>query len=217
MVQPRGLEQEQRGRSSDIFSLGCVYMHIATVVHRWPLKIYDDFRRAEGDTDAYCRTLPRVRQWMDRLQTQSHLELRIEEYYSASTRVQYEEIEQRKKQYEILTLDNMPLEDLENPRLHVRNAHFGADFLTSDALAIAFFHLLREMLDEDPAARPSSSALLKCLDEMKLECPPASTWRKHDWSCCSSEPELFRVAEDQIIHDAMERRMEQMNIIPQYI
>ncbi|ORY10814.1 kinase-like domain-containing protein [Clohesyomyces aquaticus] len=56
-----------RGRASDIFSLGCVFTQMCTVIVRKSLSDFDDFRAGGGIDDSFHSNLPRVREWVSGL------------------------------------------------------------------------------------------------------------------------------------------------------
>ena len=60
------------GRSVDIFSLGCVYLEILTVLSGTDLEDFVDFRRGHGGVDAsYHAHLPEVGEWLTRLKNKA--------------------------------------------------------------------------------------------------------------------------------------------------
>jgi serine/threonine protein kinase len=65
---PEVYEYELRGRSSDIFSLGCVYTEMLTVVagiEGKSLTEFVDFRRNEDDDESFHKNLKKVTAWMN--------------------------------------------------------------------------------------------------------------------------------------------------------
>ncbi|KAJ4297660.1 hypothetical protein N0V90_005554 [Kalmusia sp. IMI 367209] len=68
---PEVYEYEARGRSSDIFSLGCVYMEMLTVIAERSLHDFAEFRRNENNDESFHKNLDKVRIWM--LETLWHL------------------------------------------------------------------------------------------------------------------------------------------------
>lgn len=58
---------EPRGRASDIFSLGCVYLEMLTVLDDRDLDELSDCCRGEGMEDAYHASMDDVRDWLKRL------------------------------------------------------------------------------------------------------------------------------------------------------
>lgn len=56
-----------RGRASDIFSLGCVFIQMYTTLLRMSLSDFDDFRAQESFDDSFQSNLPRVRQWISKM------------------------------------------------------------------------------------------------------------------------------------------------------
>lgn len=61
---PEVYEYESRGRSSDIFSLGCVYTEIFTVMEGRSLTDFTEFRRNVDDDASFYRNLPKVNAWI---------------------------------------------------------------------------------------------------------------------------------------------------------
>lgn len=78
---PEVYEGEPRGRAADIFSLGCVFLEIATVIREKSLDDFADFRSRvkdaeEDDRDeSYHGNLDRVMEWIDGLYQVSVLRL----------------------------------------------------------------------------------------------------------------------------------------------
>lgn len=62
---PEVFQYERRGRSADIFSLGCVFAEIITVIWRRHPHDFADFRKGEGDDESFHANLGRVNQWLD--------------------------------------------------------------------------------------------------------------------------------------------------------
>jgi serine/threonine protein kinase len=65
---PEVYEYELRGRSSDIFSLGCVYTEMLTVVagiEGKSLTEFVDFRRNEDEDESFHKNLKKVTAWMN--------------------------------------------------------------------------------------------------------------------------------------------------------
>jgi len=62
---PETFEDERRGRSVDIFALGCIFLEIATIVIGPPgsLKRFSDYRGSRG-ASAYCRNPMKIVQWI---------------------------------------------------------------------------------------------------------------------------------------------------------
>jgi serine/threonine protein kinase len=75
-VYDKDVEGTSRGRSADVFSLGCVFLEILTVVCGKHLDDFTDFRNGGASNDgpgAFCLHVPRLRQWVDVLR-QAELE-----------------------------------------------------------------------------------------------------------------------------------------------
>jgi serine/threonine protein kinase len=72
---PEVYEYESRGRSSDVFSLGCVYAEIATTYASRHPHDFADFRRNDNGDDSFRLNSSRVTQWIDELDP-DFLELR---------------------------------------------------------------------------------------------------------------------------------------------
>jgi serine/threonine protein kinase len=67
---PEVAAQKSRGRAADIFSLGCVFVEMYTVLVRKSSADFEDFRAQDGNNAAFHLTLPRVLQWMVELQNE---------------------------------------------------------------------------------------------------------------------------------------------------
>ncbi|OAG05230.1 kinase-like protein [Paraphaeosphaeria sporulosa] len=63
---PEVYEYESRGRSSDIFSLGCVYSEMLTVVAGTALSEFAEFRQDEDGDQSFHRNLGKVAVWMNK-------------------------------------------------------------------------------------------------------------------------------------------------------
>jgi hypothetical protein len=61
---PEVFQYELRGRSADVFSLGCVFLDIMTVIRGRDPQDFADFRRGEGTDDSFHANLPMVLQWL---------------------------------------------------------------------------------------------------------------------------------------------------------
>ena len=66
---PEVIDEDRRGRSADIFSLGCVFAEMTTVIHGRKIEDFHDFR-SEPDPDeperltiCYYATAHRLRDW----------------------------------------------------------------------------------------------------------------------------------------------------------
>lgn len=62
---PEVFQYESRGRSADIFSLGCVFCEILTVCAGFHPQEFADFRRGDGNDESFHSNLPRVLDWME--------------------------------------------------------------------------------------------------------------------------------------------------------
>lgn len=62
---PEVYSYEQRGRSADIFSLGCVFLEILTVYTGNSLQDFSDKRRGDGDNESFHANLENVFTWID--------------------------------------------------------------------------------------------------------------------------------------------------------
>ncbi|KAH7382128.1 kinase-like domain-containing protein [Pyrenochaeta sp. MPI-SDFR-AT-0127] len=56
---------EKRGRSADMFSLGCVFLEILTVVCGKTLHDFADARRGDGEDESFHANLERISAWVD--------------------------------------------------------------------------------------------------------------------------------------------------------
>lgn len=61
---PEALLCERRGRSEDVFSLGCVFLEIATVLFGVDLKAFSDFRRNSQGLRAFAENPGKILQWI---------------------------------------------------------------------------------------------------------------------------------------------------------
>ena len=61
---PEVYKYERRGRSADIFSLGCVFLEILTVCCGLSLHAFADVRRGHGDDESFHANLERVYTWI---------------------------------------------------------------------------------------------------------------------------------------------------------
>lgn len=66
---PEVYEGESKGRSSDVFSMGCVFLEIETVLHSKTIEEFVDFRSQSRDLDdplaeTFHDNLGRVRNWI---------------------------------------------------------------------------------------------------------------------------------------------------------
>ncbi|CAN9479714.1 unnamed protein product [Alternaria alternata] len=60
---PEVYNYEQRGRSADVFSLGCVFLEILTVICCRDLYVFADARRGDGDDESFHANLDRTIEW----------------------------------------------------------------------------------------------------------------------------------------------------------
>jgi serine/threonine protein kinase len=65
-----------RGRSADVFSLGCVFLEILTVICLIDLQVFADARRGDGDDESFHANLDRAVEWARRNLCASSLDLR---------------------------------------------------------------------------------------------------------------------------------------------
>lgn len=63
---PEVYNYEQRGRSADVFSLGCVFLEILTTVCHIDLHVFTDARRGDGDDESFHANLERAVWWARR-------------------------------------------------------------------------------------------------------------------------------------------------------
>jgi serine/threonine protein kinase len=70
---PEVYQEEARGRSADVFSLGCVFLEIFTVVQGIPLDEFAEFRSQIKEERDYSfhGNLDRVSEWIDKLSVMS--------------------------------------------------------------------------------------------------------------------------------------------------
>lgn len=62
---PEVYEHDSRGRSADIFSLGCVFTEIVTILEYRTLDEFSDYRRAEGGDESFHKNLEKVVTWLN--------------------------------------------------------------------------------------------------------------------------------------------------------
>lgn len=60
---PEVTHNQPKGRSSDVFALGCVFSEMNTIMRRESLEEYREFRLSNGST-SYRDCLPRVKEWL---------------------------------------------------------------------------------------------------------------------------------------------------------
>jgi serine/threonine protein kinase len=63
---PEVFKYDRRGRSADIFSLGCVFVEMLTVCAGGYVQDFSEHRSADGDDESFHANLPRVLTWMDK-------------------------------------------------------------------------------------------------------------------------------------------------------
>ena len=57
---------------ADIFSLGCVFLEIYTVINGRRIRDFEDFRAKEEGSQAYCYTLPKTLEWLSGLDPETY-------------------------------------------------------------------------------------------------------------------------------------------------
>jgi serine/threonine protein kinase len=62
---PEVYQYERRGRSADIFSMGCVFAEIMTVLAGRHPQDFADFRRGDDSDESFHANLPKVGEWLD--------------------------------------------------------------------------------------------------------------------------------------------------------
>jgi hypothetical protein len=62
---PEVYNHEPRGRSADIFSLGCVFLEILTVYEGKDLQDFTDFRSSDSGDQSFHANLEKVQEWTD--------------------------------------------------------------------------------------------------------------------------------------------------------
>ncbi|CAN9465284.1 unnamed protein product [Alternaria alternata] len=63
---PEVYKCERRGRSADVFSLGCVFLEILTAICHIDLHKFTDARRGDGDDESFHANLDRTTEWARR-------------------------------------------------------------------------------------------------------------------------------------------------------
>ncbi|KAF2016903.1 kinase-like protein [Aaosphaeria arxii CBS 175.79] len=61
---PEVYNREPWGRAADIFSLGCVFAEMLTVICHKEVQLFAEFRQGEGDTDSYHACIPKTTEWL---------------------------------------------------------------------------------------------------------------------------------------------------------
>lgn len=69
---PEVFADEKRGRSADIFSMGCVYFEMLTVISGHDLQDFAETRRGGGIDESFHANLGRVVAWSNYLKTNQH-------------------------------------------------------------------------------------------------------------------------------------------------
>jgi ankyrin repeat protein len=64
---PEVFDQDLHGRPADIFSLGCVFLEMHTVLCRRTLDEFATYHSQDSGTEAFHANLPRVIEWVDQL------------------------------------------------------------------------------------------------------------------------------------------------------
>lgn len=64
---PEVYYQEAKGRSADVFSMGCVFLEMMTVIHGKSLEDLDELIRSPDATLSYRENIPRILGWLDEL------------------------------------------------------------------------------------------------------------------------------------------------------
>lgn len=62
---PEGFDDGRHGRSANVFSLGCVYSEMLTVLAGSDLDDFADWRRNGKANDYFCSSIPRVSEWVE--------------------------------------------------------------------------------------------------------------------------------------------------------
>lgn len=66
---PQSTDESERDYRSDVYSLGCVFLEMATVIlcEQDFLPKMENFRGAINNKPSYCETLPKVNEWLNKL------------------------------------------------------------------------------------------------------------------------------------------------------
>ena len=62
---PECRPNRSRGRKTDVFSLGCVYSEMFTIIQEKPLTEFEKWRQTENGSVAFRDNLPRVEKWLE--------------------------------------------------------------------------------------------------------------------------------------------------------
>ena len=67
---PEVANDQERNSSSDVWSLGCIFLEIITILKGVPLMDLRQHFKAHTDSWAFCRNLPQIKTWIEKLSTQ---------------------------------------------------------------------------------------------------------------------------------------------------
>lgn len=77
---PEVYEYESRGRASDMFSLGCVYIEMLTVIAGRSLYEFAEFRRDEDEDESFHKNLDQVIAWIEKIVPEGGTVISSEQY-----------------------------------------------------------------------------------------------------------------------------------------
>ena len=109
------------GRKADVFSLGCVYSEMFTVVCRKPLEELGNRSKAEHKTDFFRESLPTVKDWLIELKDKSASDMNIKKLWKVIRCMIQEELGMRHTAQE--ALDLMKKGEAKTPDLSCLHIH----------------------------------------------------------------------------------------------
>ncbi|OCL06934.1 kinase-like protein [Glonium stellatum] len=127
---PEVYAYEKRGRSSDIFSLGCVFLEMQTTLCGQTIDAFDDFRAGDMDDTSFHGNLSRVHEWSRKLRGLGM----------------------------VSALNNRELSDWDPVVSYSESLKTKIQAFLA-AQGVRLYSLISAMLDLDPSARPSASLI----------------------------------------------------------
>ncbi len=174
---PEVAKQDKRGRKADIFSLGCVFIEMLTVLSRRGLDELEDY--ISDENGSYHDNLPRVRLWIHSLQLSNTIPHVAQSVYSLDQTVR--------------TVRGIDNETIQEARRH--SPHPTMTDKTNEMLGrfvVEFQHdplaglegEIQSMISEDSTARPSSSRVLSMACELCHCWDPDHAFYSPNPFCC---------------------------------